>query len=205
MKRFLLVPSTQIPSPLVNKLSVLDNDIRIILDRNDLGDYEKARLYSDTLEKYLDIKKQLQQPNTIPLIDDSDNTEKMVLNMANFPRQYRSRAENILSHISNESSIKWNKRGEILRDGKIITGSNVIDLINDVIKTSKNEPPIGSKEFIKLLKDSNIPMSLIGHKTRFEDLVHVTPLRPIPESHTPTLSSRPKSRSRISARWETLS
>lgn len=173
MKKFLLVPQTQLPSPLVRKLGQLDAEMKTILDRTDLDDYEKARAYSTTLEKYLDIKQQLSQPQQIPLVEKPQPAQQQLqasknIDLSLFPKSYRSRAGNLLNHVQNNTDLSWNDRGEILVDGSPVVGSHIVDLVDDVIRVKKGKPePVGSSPFVQKLQTSNVPQSLIGNKDRF--------------------------------------
>lgn len=211
----MLIPAqTQIPSPLVRKLGELDAEMKLVLDRSDLDDHEKALIYSQTLEKYLDVKEKLSRPVQVPLIDKNESKPipkttdipaKSQIDMNIFPLQYRARAQNLLNHIEKSTSIGFNDRGEILRNGFPIAGSNIIDLVDDAVryKKHKTETPIGSDSFVDGLLDSNVPRSLIGNKKLLERSYNTPPPSPLTElstleegSHSPRARGRKRTRSK---------
>lgn len=185
MKKFLLVPPTQSmpPSPLARKLGELDAEMKSILDRTDIDEYEKAVQYSQVLEKYISVKRQLSRPTPIPLIDQTQQpkpatptiSNKSTIELGQFPTQYRNRAQNLLNHIENKTDLKWNDRGELLVDGAPFAGSHIVDLIDDTVRHKKTERPLGSETFIDALLNSNVPRTLIGNKPRLNRPFDNTP------------------------------
>ena len=53
--------------------------------------------------------------------------------------------------------IKWNKRGEIIYNGKTVKNSNIKHLIRHSFKNDKTKP-VGYKTFYKLLASAHIPV-----------------------------------------------
>jgi hypothetical protein len=59
--------------------------------------------------------------------------------------------------------ISWDKSGVVSIDNNLVPGSNIIDLVNEVVRkrsTSKN--PIGLQNFKLFLQEINIPKELIS-------------------------------------------
>ena len=195
MKKFMLVPPQTLPSPLTRKLSQLDEEMKTILDSQSLSEFEKARAYSEVLDKYLDVKRRLQQPTTIPIVDQKPShvqqDEKQSIDLNVIPQQYRARAKNLLSHIEKQTDLDWNNKGELIVQGKPLIGSHIADLLDDTVRTkprSATSEPIGSNTFLDGLRKSNVPQALIGNKNRFKR-AH-TPERnsPAPSTHRPRKS-----------------
>lgn len=204
MKRFLLVPPTQPmppPSPLARKLGELDAEMKSILDRNDLDEYEKAVQYSQVLEKYISVKQKMMRPTPIPLVEQTPPAKPAVapvipnksghVDLEQFPTQYRNRAQNLLKHIENQTDIRWNDRGELLVDGAPYAGSHIIDLLDDTVRHNKKTAgPPGSDTFVDALLNSNVPRTLIGNKNRlirqFDNTPPPSPLtvRDSPRGHS---------------------
>jgi hypothetical protein len=194
----MLVPQHSLPSPLDKKLTQLDEEMKTVLDRTDLTDFEKASVYSEILDKYLDVKRKLQQPQPIPIVEEQPKTSGQTkVDLQLFPQNYRTRAQNLLTHARNQAGIDWNQKGEILVNGNLIPGSHVVDLIDNTIRYKKGiqrDTP-GTREFVKALMDSNVPQALIGNKSRLNDgnssFATSTPVRsrsPSFESPIPTPS-----------------
>lgn len=166
------------PSPLARKLGELDAEMKSILDRTDLDEYEKAVQYSQVLEKYISVKQKMLRPTQIPIIDQNPQpsvkpaipapviTNKPNVDLEQFPTQYRNRAQNLLKHIENQTDIHWNDRGELLVDGTPFAGSHIVDLIDDTVRHKKTARPPGSESFMNALLNSNVPRTLVGNKPR---------------------------------------
>ena len=174
----MLVPQSPFPSPLTKKLSQLDEEMKAILDNNELSEASKALLYSNTLNKYLDVKRQMEAPRRIPIVDE---TQQPQLNPQSapmgtdpitdyIPSQFRNRAKNLLSHLRDHSEASWNERNELVIDDKPVVGSNMVDLIDDVVRVKRGHSPAGATAFRRVLLESNVPLSLIGNKTRWTEL-----------------------------------
>ena len=171
----MMVPQSPFPSPLTKKLSQLDEEMKSILDNSELGEATKAQLYSTVLSKYLDIKRQIETPKPIPIIDDSTSPPATLpnlngINVDYIPKQYRNKANNLISHLKNHSDVRWNSRGEMLSDGVAIPGSNMVDLVDEVIRQKTGPTPIGMNEFVKALEDSNVPKALLANKRRVQEV-----------------------------------
>ena len=95
MKKFMLVPQSPFPSPLTKKLNQLDDEMKNILEREDVGEATKAKMYSDVLSKYLDVKKQIEAPQRVPIVENTTSE----VNTSLFPPPYRNRAQNLLDYL----------------------------------------------------------------------------------------------------------
>ena len=67
------------------------------------------------------------------------------------------------------SGITWDAMGVVSADGKPIAGSNITDLVNDVVRANKTKNgPAGWAEFADVLRSINIPRVLITNQKRLE-------------------------------------
>ena len=80
---------------------------------------------------------------------------------AMIPKNARHKAASLLQLL--DAHVKWNSRGEIVIDGKVIENSHIADLIKFTVTNhfSKMRAPIGHHTFYKLLDKINIPRSLL--------------------------------------------
>ena len=62
--------------------------------------------------------------------------------------------------------VDWNDRGELLHEGVAIPGSNITDLVHDVVRNRKTFEPVGWQQLTNQLRGSNIPMELVGNAAR---------------------------------------
>ena len=221
IKKFILVPQSHVPSPLAQRLGDLDREMKIILDRDDLGDYEKAREYSSTLEKYLRVKSRLTQPQAIPLIEEKEESKQDVhrsLTQSNidysvFPKTYRHKAMNLVKFIEENTQLKWDERGQILDKGVVVPGSHIVDLVDDITRTKSTKlghisPPTGLNIFIREIMESNTPRALIGNIARLEQKDPTLVVKPQKETLSPIVVKSPRGRGRPQSgrgriiRWE---
>ena len=81
------------------------------------------------------------------------------------PKPYRNRAQALFQSI--EPHIKFNDRGEIYDvNAKIIEHSRLEDLIQHAVRDRRrNMLPIGWSEFVDVLRQHNIPKSMLNHET----------------------------------------
>ena len=79
----------------------------------------------------------------------------------------KSRAELLLQKFKQQGDvINWNNRGELVYRGKEVKGSNMVDLVNDIIRNRKTSTPQGWGYFARGLADMNIPNELIQNSNR---------------------------------------
>ena len=60
----------------------------------------------------------------------------------------------------------WNKNDELVYEGNVVKGSNIIDLVNDTLRNKKGFTPHGWQYFACGLAKSNAPESIIGNEIR---------------------------------------
>ena len=62
--------------------------------------------------------------------------------------------------------VNWNDRGELLHEGVATHGSNITDLVHDLVRKHKRFEPVGWQQLTSQLRGSNIPMELVGNAAR---------------------------------------
>lgn len=156
--------------PNIKEAATLDGDIRDVLQRSDVTDYDKAKLYSQILQKYLVVRDKISQvPVTPPIIAENKSQSLKYEDDAivdTVPKKYQPRAIKMLRFIHQNDAITWDEKGRVLYNNIVIPGSNIADLINDQLRTRKNFNPEGWKQFSSALKQMNIPTDLIGNQKR---------------------------------------
>lgn len=210
-KKMVLVEPRQIEkfkeSMLDKTLSKLDGEIYDILHRN-IADDEKAKLYSNSLSRYLNIDKpsvitkfsltdaaadvDVRKPETV---QESKNIDLQVLDTV--PKKWKSHASRLLTHIKNNPHVKWSEKGELVLRNITIPKTHAVDLVNDLLrKRTSTSSPSGWRQLADALKDYNIPHELIGNVDRWKYINS-----PQVESDTVT-PSRSRKRPRKQLRWE---
>lgn len=88
--------------------------------------------------------------------------------ISSLPSNIKKRGERLLTALN--GVLKWNEKGEIIIDGEVIPFTHITDLIKDALTSLKTFDPSGSREFYRLIKSSNVPLSLIANPTRRKEL-----------------------------------
>ena len=143
--------------PIVNQLQELtkkDEEIEKISDP-----YRRLQLHADNIEERRNIRDKMRKFITLST-----------------PRQYRSRAENLLNFI--EPFIHYNERGEILdsEKGEAIKDSHIDDLLQHAVRDMRRKmvKPNGWDHFREILSRENVPHNIIGAPTISELSKHST-------------------------------
>ena len=199
----------QTVSPIVKVVTKLDDEIATILNDKKLDEYEKAKIYSQALQRYLSTRDNLESKTTppktdVPLLPTTTNySDSSILDT--IPKKFTKQAKNLLRHISSNSKLKWGEDGVVSFEGLPIEGSNIVDLLNDTVRNRKTFQPHGWQKFSNALHEINVPSELIGNPYR---RITVSPSPsppppPLPSSSssstfpTRTLPRRSKNYSRI--------
>ena len=100
-------------------------------------------------------------------LDDMKNLKEEIRNSltVSTPKPYRNRAKALFQSI--ESFLKFNNKGEIYdNDDKIISHSRLEDLIQHAVRDRRrNMIPTGWDYFLSVLRDHNIPKSILNRNT----------------------------------------
>ena len=163
-------------SPLMGTTMHKDTQISDILQRDDVTDDEKQKLFNTYFERYLELRRQKETPimkeeqQVEPQLSDADVVESI-------PRTMRSRATALLSHLKGKPDvIRWDKTGQVKIQGETISGSNISDLVSDAIRSRKDFNPAGAKEFFQALSKLNVPKDLVRNQNRWKQLNECRPL-----------------------------
>ena len=109
------------------------------------------------------------------------------------PSTLTKKAKLLLDHIKETTDLTWNERGEIISNGHLVEGSNLQDLVHETVRARKlhGDPPKGWKTFSNFLRASNVPLDLIGNKSRWNTVSHDSIENvQTPESHPFSRKSR---------------
>ena len=83
------------------------------------------------------------------------------------PPSSRRKAKLLLQMLRRHPDVSYNEQGELQYLGKAVSGSNIIDLVNDVIRHRKSSEHQGWQVFSKALKDVNVPQEYVGNRKRW--------------------------------------
>ena len=97
--------------------------------------------------------------------EENDSAGEIVATM---PKSLHIKARVLTARL--KKMVNWNDRGELLHDGVAIPGSNITDLVHDLVRRRKTFDPIGWRQLASQLRSSNIPMELMGNAARREHI-----------------------------------
>ena len=126
---------------------------------------EKVKNYSTFADKLVDPMVHQQHKYT-PSLSSPPLQQDM---FASLPTTYRAPANVLMRELEKHSdTIQWNPiTHEVKIKGQTLKGSNVVDLISDVMRTRKTAKiPLHGRAFLKLLADLNLPESFVKNKYR---------------------------------------
>ena len=179
------------------KVQALDDEMKTILDRTDLDDWTKVTLYNQVLQRYNVLAdKRIKEPLRVVTVNESEvasesgsagtapapisGLEATVL--ATVPKTMQAKASRLMEHLKRD--IAWTARGELIHEGVPVVGSNVVDLVNDLLRKRKTAPT-GWQPFARQLRAINLPMTLVGNVSRRAYIRPGPSISPSRRSRTP--------------------
>ena len=78
-------------------------------------------------------------------------------------QEKRKKATELFQFVMRYNIFTFNRNGEIVKNGKTIHDSNILELISHAVQNDSSSPK-GMKYFYKTLKNKNIPKKLILNK-----------------------------------------
>ena len=159
-------------SPLMGTMMHKDTQISDILQRDDVPDDEKQKLFNAYFERFLELRRQKETPTPVkkeeqraePQLSDDDVVESI-------PKTMRPRATALLSRLKAKPDvITWDKTGQVKIEGETIPGSNISDLVGDAMRSRKDFNPTGAKKFFQALSKLNVPKDLVRNQNRWKQL-----------------------------------
>ena len=83
-------------------------------------------------------------------------TDKQIIDSV--PETMQNRAKLLIQKPKDHSDIiGWNDNGQLVLEGSIVPNSNIVDLVNDVMRKRKGFNPERSNTFAKALAKINVP------------------------------------------------
>lgn len=147
----------------------LDQEMQDILQRTDLTTQEKWKLYQQALHRYLEHTPQAHKPIALPLIDTdpsmaptSQSSPLFQFILDSVPKTLSRKTGVLLKLMHASNRISWDPTGVVTIDKNLVPGSNIIDLVNEVVRKRAPRNPIGIQTFKQLLQEINIPKELIN-------------------------------------------
>ncbi|KAJ8019438.1 hypothetical protein HOLleu_41036 [Holothuria leucospilota] len=169
------------PQPLEGtKVKELEDQLSAVLNDPLLDDATKMKRYSGVLQRYTvyhakanEPLKVRVQPETSSRVQPGDTLQKRTIErdvIDSVPSAFKSKATQLLGKIASyDSGLDWTDRGELIVNDRVIKGSHMVDLANDMMRKRKSATPVGMDEFTKALARINTPRELIGNPDRWKE------------------------------------
>ncbi|KXJ07520.1 hypothetical protein AC249_AIPGENE8473 [Exaiptasia diaphana] len=91
--------------------------------------------------------------------------------LQNVPKTARNIARLLVNKLKQKKDVVfWNDRGELLYDGKPLSGTSIVDLVRDVMGDRKRFQPHNWSLFSRGLARINTPLDWIGNENRKKTL-----------------------------------
>ena len=102
-----------------------------------------------------------------PLVKTKDDIIEEQLTSV-LPKTFKQKGKILFEHLKKFPNVDWTDKGELVYHGTTIKGSNMTDLISDVLrKRPTKSSPEGWRIFSSVLKHANVPKELIGNTDRY--------------------------------------
>ena len=154
-------------NPLLKAMTGLDREMIDVLQREDLSSEEKANQYDQLLQRYrkYDDKYHNRPPKRVQIVKQisekedevqgiegdvsakasTDEVEQEILQSV--PKSMEDRAKLIIQRINADNNMQWNDSGEFIYKGEKYKGTNMVDLVNDILRKRKRFNPVGWQVF----------------------------------------------------------
>ncbi|CAB0040668.1 unnamed protein product [Trichogramma brassicae] len=169
--------SVQTPGTPLERLDAEMNEILLAPCSDERAKWNR---YNSVLQRYLQLAKSSrhipEKPKTEERTDadDASDTSKDdatatssapidTLIVESVPAKYRRNAKNLVEWLRRDASIQWSENGSVNIDGSSIEG-NIIDFVNDAMRSRSGSPPRGISQFIEALRKASVPREFIGNK-----------------------------------------
>ena len=156
-----------------NQLVKTMNRMETILNDNSLPENIKSNRVSETLKDYSVyadkiMPHRVENPPVADVLKQNNNNF-----FDSLPKTFQNSAKHLMKELEKHpETISWNSlNNEVSIDGKMLAGSNIVDLIGDVLRNRKTVPsPLHSDTFLKLLANLNIPEELVKNRLKINKL-----------------------------------
>ena len=153
-----------------------DNDINNILSSN-MKPSEQVHFYNQSLQKreqysnktpdHVFHQNTIQPPKSQNTEEELDPMEQEIIET--IPDKWKSKGAQLLKKMKRSGILGWNAHGNLVFKGEELPDTNVVDLVNDVVRRRKNNPPPGWNLFAQGMRETNVPQELIGNPDRYSN------------------------------------
>ena len=138
----------------VKVMDTLDKKMQTILEREDLSEDERLKLYDQSFTRYLNVYDDY-RPRSVAVAPEpvkQDLIDNEILESV--PKTMKAKVQLLLKKKKSSPDISWNEKEELKYKGETVQGSNVVELVNDVLSKRKYFNPQGWGNIRRSLKRS---------------------------------------------------
>jgi hypothetical protein len=129
--------------------SELDRNISDILNRQDLDDYDKLKLYHHTLNKFLvnrrAVESELDQPVKVQQVEPKAKSARETLLSNLDTDDERKKAEGIIDDVVAYTPIRWDEKGRLIDNGRVVESAKLDELVTHELKKIGRKQPKSSR------------------------------------------------------------
>ena len=141
------------------KNEVKEDKMHTILEDPKLPIDHKMKIYNHELQKAIDQKVDVQIEIVNETDMEADFNHKDIIEtelIQSLPQSLKVKGKLLLQCLK-VNNVNWNSAGELIIGDTKYDGTNIIDLVNDVMQNRKYSAPFGWQIFADQLKQMNVP------------------------------------------------
>jgi phage terminase small subunit len=172
----------------VKAMDTLDKKMQTILEREVLSADERLKLYDQSFTRYLNVYDDY-RPRPVAVAPEpvkKDLIDNEILESV--PKTMKAKVQLLLKKMKSSPDISLNEKQELKYKGETVQGSNVVDLVNDVLSKRQYFNPQGWVTFGEALREGNVPQDSIGHEDCW---IYITQTKRTPRSRKRQQSTSP--------------
>lgn len=156
--------------PVDTAASRADTNMSAILNQTDTSAYEKEKMYSQELGKYLTFRENRRPTASTAATSSSTLPAPRPQQLTSIPKMYANKAKALLEYLEADKDVSWDERGEVSIGQQKLDGSHIVDLIHDALRYRRQaERPAGWRDLSAYLKQRNVPKELVGNSAWYDD------------------------------------
>ena len=143
-------------SPNLRNYSEARQEMNDWLEKDDVPEDTKATMYAQQLQRVNQLKNQVfrPEPSPVQMITHTEQTMTSVI-------------QKLKDH---SDVISWNDTGQLVLERSVVPNSNIVDLVNDVMRKRKGFNPEHSNTFAKALAKINVPEDYLRNPDRIDSI-----------------------------------
>ena len=170
-----LLAQQQQQLPSVAQMVKLDQQMQNTLSDPMLNADKKMGDYTNVHRRYMKLQGDVLSQLTPMEKEEPTLPENEIL--TSVPKREKNKVQLLLNHMKkNPAKFQVSKKNELLDErGEAISGSNMLDLVHEVVRNRGARGLAGINRFAEALKDTNVPREALGTTDRLTVLTQPMP------------------------------